>query len=77
MIQYSIWRVTSGLHTMNQVIVGALLGSSVGLLAFTNENNIMKYIKIQKVPLTLRLSILLFGAIVLYYREVKQWNLKN
>ena len=88
----SSWRVTSQLHTINQTIVGCLLGITVGLSLFLLENmlfptsnrNVLKIHAVEPliqhirpffsgtVPLSLRATLIIIGALVLYSKEIKK-----
>ena len=70
----STWRVVTHLHTYTQTIVGAILGILMGFIVHNVEvtNNISNALQ-QPVPWTLRLFIIIFGAFVLYYRDLKEF----
>lgn len=84
-IQFSAWRVSGGLHTVAQTLVGGVIGLSVGQLSARLEPYILfrpahfgllggltitQRLTAGPVPLAFRLLVISIGALVLYKREI-------
>ena len=71
----SSWRVTSGLHSIKQTLVGAVIGVAFSLLVFRNEQVVLSSMLPAafktRVPLLFKLFVIGSGALVLYSKEIK------
>lgn len=68
----STWRVSTGLHTTAQTVVGAILGTTIGLIVTRSEALVLKHLPASGVPATVKAPVLLAGFLVLYFREMKK-----
>ncbi|RYG69511.1 hypothetical protein EON64_02505 [archaeon] len=60
----STWRVTSGLHTPLQVLVGGVIGSSAGMLALRYEDAVYTLLAAYSPQHTSPLALLLMRVLV-------------
>ena len=75
-ISASYWRVVDGLHSLLQTFVGAALGVGMGTLIHVQQAEILASVLSQStqnhpVPIMLKLSVLFFGGVTLYFKELK------
>ncbi len=76
-VSASMWRTSTFLHTLMQTLVGAALGSVSALVAFSYEDKVLNSKWFvgkcgRSVPPWCTASLLIFGGLVLFKKEIKR-----